>query len=139
PSLMFVTLFLGILNVNTGEVEYSSGGHDPPYILSAGGEIQPLESTDGVMLGVTEDFTYKSKKNQLQKGETIFLYTDGVTEAMNPDDQLFSEARLQQMLTRLQEKGTTDIIQSIRSDIEIFSEGTPQYDDITMLALKYKG
>lgn len=139
PSLMFVTLFLGILNVRTGEVEYSSGGHDPPYVLSASGEIQPLELTDGVMLGVTEDFNYQSKKNLLQKGETIFLYTDGVTEAKNTDDQLFSDARLQQMLTRLQEKGTTDIIQSIRSEIEIFSEGTPQYDDITMLALKFNG
>lgn len=139
PSLMFVTIFLGILNVRTGEVEYSSGGHDPPYVMSASGEIQPLELTDGVMLGVTEDFNYQSKKNLLQKGETIFLYTDGVTEAKNPDDQLFSDARLQQMLTRLQEKGTTDIIQSIRSEIEIFSEGTPQYDDITMLALKFNG
>jgi sigma-B regulation protein RsbU (phosphoserine phosphatase) len=95
--------------------------------------------TDGVMLGVTEDFSYQSKKNLLQKGETIFLYTDGVTEAKNPDDQLFSDARLQQMLTRLQDKGTTDIIQSIRSEIEIFCEGTPQYDDITMLALKFNG
>ena len=139
PSLMFVTLFLGILNVRTGEVEYSNGGHDPPYKLSASGEIQPLELTDGVMLGVTEALNYQSKKNQLQKGETIFLYTDGVTDAKNPDDQLFSEARLQQMLTRLQEKSTTDIIQSIRSEIEIFSEGTPQYDDITMLALKFNG
>jgi sigma-B regulation protein RsbU (phosphoserine phosphatase) len=139
PTLMFVTLFLGILNVRTGEVEYSSGGHDPPYVLSASGEIQPLELTDGVMLGVTEDFNYQSKKNLLKKGETIFLYTDGVTEAKNPDDQLFSDARLQQMLTRLQEKGTMDIIQSIRSEIEIFSEGTPQYDDITMLALKFNG
>ena len=108
-------------------------------MLSAGGEIQPLALTDGVMLGVKEDFNYQSKKNRLQKGETIFLYTDGVTEAKNPDDQLFSEARLQQMLTRLQEKDTTDIIQSIRSEIKIFSEGTPQYDDITMLALKFKG
>jgi len=139
PSLMFVTLFLGILNVRTGEIEYSSGGHDPPYVLSASGEIQPLELTDGVMLGVTEDFSYQSKKNLLRKGETIFLYTDGVTEAKNSDDQLFSDARLQQMLTRLQEKGTTDIIQSIRTEIEIFSEGTPQYDDITMLALKFNG
>lgn len=139
PSLMFVTLFLGILNVRTGEMEYSSGGHDPPYVVSAGGEIQPLELTDGVMLGVREDFNYQSKKNLLQKGETIFLYTDGVTDAKNPDDQLFSEARLQQILTRLQDKGTTDIIESIRSEIEIFSEGTPQYDDITMLALKFNG
>jgi sigma-B regulation protein RsbU (phosphoserine phosphatase) len=139
PSLMFVTLFLGILNVRTGELEYSVGGHDPAYIIRNSGDIQTLELTDGVMLGVTEYFNYKSKNDLLQKGETIFLYTDGVTEAKNPDDQLFSDARLQQMLTRLQEKDTTDIIQSIRSEIEIFSAGTPQYDDITMLALKFYG
>jgi sigma-B regulation protein RsbU (phosphoserine phosphatase) len=91
------------------------------------------------MLGVTEDFNYQSKKNLLQKGETIFLYTDGVTEAKNPEEQLFSDERLQQILARLKEKSTTDIVQSIRSEIEIFSEGAPQYDDFTMLALKFYG
>ncbi len=139
PSLMFVTLFLGILNVRTGELEYSIGGHDPAYIIRNSGDIQTLELTEGVMLGVTEYFRYESKKVLLQKGETIFLYTDGVTEAIDPEEQLFSDERLQQSLARLKEKNTTDIVQSIRSEIEIFSEGTPQYDDITMLALKFHG
>jgi sigma-B regulation protein RsbU (phosphoserine phosphatase) len=139
PSIMFVTIFLGLLNVRTGELEYSSGGHDPPYIVRTSGDAEPLELTDGVLLGVEEDFAYQSKKILLQKGETIFLYTDGVTEAKNPDDQLFSDERLQQMLSRFQQKGATDIIHTIRSEIEIFSEGTPQYDDITMLALKFYG
>jgi sigma-B regulation protein RsbU (phosphoserine phosphatase) len=79
PSLMFVTLFLGILNVRTGEVEYSSGGHDPPYVLSASGEIQPLELTDGVMLGVTEDFSYQfqlsvEKKSSPERRDDFSLH-----------------------------------------------------------------
>jgi sigma-B regulation protein RsbU (phosphoserine phosphatase) len=139
PSLMFVTLFLGILNVRTGELEYSSGGHDPAFIIRTSGDVVPLELTDGVMLGVQEDLTYQARKTVLQKGETIFLYTDGVTDAKNPEDQLFSDERLLQALSRLQERDITSMVHSIRSEIETFSKETPQYDDITMLALRFHG
>ena len=139
PSLMFVTLFLGILNVQTGELEYCLGGHDPPYIIHTSGDIELMALTDGMMLGVDKDFRYESKKAVIHKGETIFLYTDGVTEAMNPDDQLFTDKRLEQTLARWREKDTTAIINSVRETVRNFSEGTPQSDDITMLALKFYG
>jgi sigma-B regulation protein RsbU (phosphoserine phosphatase) len=139
PSLMFVTLFLGILNVRTGELEYCLGGHDPPYIIRASGDIERLPLTDGKLLGVDKDFRYESRKTVLHKGETIFLYTDGVTEASNVDEQFFSEERLEKILAHLKEKDMTEMILSIRSAVETFSEGTPQSDDITMLALKFYG
>ena len=139
PSTMFVTLFLGILDVHTGELEYCNGGHDSPYVIHVNGDIGSLALTDGLMLGVKEDFTYQSGKIDLKKGEIIFLFTDGVTEAMNPNDQLFSNERLEQSLAGLKDKDLTDIIHEIRSEIETFARGTPQSDDITMLALKFYG
>ena len=139
PSLMFVTLFLGILDIRTGDLEYCLGGHDPPYIIRTSGDIERLPLTDGKLLGVDKDFRYEARKTVIHKGETIFLYTDGVTEAMNLDEQFFSEERLEEILAHLKEKGITEMIQSIRSEVETFSEGTPQSDDITMLALKFYG
>jgi sigma-B regulation protein RsbU (phosphoserine phosphatase) len=139
PTLMFVTLFLGILNVRTGELEYSIGGHDPPFIIRASGEVEPLELTNGIMLGVEEDLIYESRQVNLQKGETLFVYTDGVTEANNPEDQLFSPQRLQQALVRYKDNAVTELVHSMRTEIELFSEGAPQFDDITMLALKFYG
>ena len=90
-------------------------------------------------LGVVEDFSYESKKILLQGGDTVFLYTDGVTEAMNSDAEFFSDERLEQTLGQLKGKDTTNMIHNIRSKIDSFSEGTPQSDDITMLALRFNG
>jgi serine phosphatase RsbU (regulator of sigma subunit)/integral membrane sensor domain MASE1 len=139
PSLMFVTLFLGILNIQTGEVQFSNGGHNPPYLLRADGDTKPLEFTNGMALGVVEDFSYESKKILLQGGDTVFLYTDGVTEAMNSDADFFTDERLEQTLEQLKGKDTTNMIHHIRSKVDSFSEGTPQSDDITMLALRFNG
>jgi len=137
PSCMFITLFLGILNVRTGELEYSNGGHEPPFVIRANGGLTTAELTNGVPLGLDEGYIYDSKKLALQKGDTVFLYTDGVTEAMDSGDQLFSPERLEQTLARYKDKNITDIIHGLRSEIGVFSEGTPQSDDITMLALKF--
>jgi len=139
PSLMFVTLFLGILNIRTGELVYSNAGHEPPYVIRDNGDIELLKLTGGVMLGVEEDFVYQSGRIVLKEGETLFLYTDGVTEAMDRDDQLFSDARVQQTLARLKQREIKDILHGVRSEIEAFTEGTPQSDDITMLALRFYG
>ena len=139
PSLMFVTLFLGILNIRTGELVYSNAGHEPPYVIRANGDIEPLELTDGVMLGVEEDFVYQSGRIVLKQGETIFLYTDGVTEAMNPEEELFSDERLKQTLARLRESDIKEIVHGVQSEIETFSTGTTQSDDITMLTLRFYG
>jgi sigma-B regulation protein RsbU (phosphoserine phosphatase) len=139
PSLMFVTLFLGILNIRTGELEYSNGGHNPPYIIRTDGDIKPLETTNGMMLGVMEDFSYQTKKIVLQKGESLFIYTDGVTEAMNEKEELFSEDRLEKELALLKERSVQKVVDRISEKIRVFSGGMQQTDDITMMILRFYG
>ncbi|RJR31238.1 MAG: HAMP domain-containing protein [Desulfobacteraceae bacterium] len=138
-SMMFVTLVFGILNTVTGEVVYSNAGHNPPFILSAGGTITPLEPTGGIALGVAEDCVYRSRKFTLQRGDALFLYTDGVTEAMDRQEALFSEERLKRDLGPLSGKSLKEIISGIMGNVENFSEGVPQADDITMLVIRYFG
>ncbi len=141
PSMMFVTIFLGILNISTGELEYCNGGHNPPYRLTPTPEarVQELASTDGIALGVMEGFTFSSKRLTLAPGETLFVFTDGVTEAMNRDGELFTESRLEKLLTPLTEQPVTEITDQIMREIDNFSTGIPQTDDITMLVLRYNG
>jgi len=82
PSLLFVTLFLGTLNIKDGTIEYCNGGHNPPYIIRESGEIEAVEMTGGLALGVMEDFSFQSKRIVLNRGDAIFIYSDGVTEAV---------------------------------------------------------
>ena len=110
PSLMFVTLFLGILNVRTGELEYSNGGHNPPYIIRKDLELEAMETTHGIALGVMEDVSYQSKKILLNKGEKVFIFTDGVTEATNERYELFSGERLEKELSATGEESLEGII-----------------------------
>ncbi|MFH1350058.1 MAG: SpoIIE family protein phosphatase [Pseudomonadota bacterium] len=139
PSLMFVTLFLGILDTRTGELEYSNGGHNPPYLLRHNGDLEPLETTKGMALGVMEDFSYQSRKVFLKKGDVLFSYTDGVTEAMNQRGDLFSESRLKKELMVLRNSSLEQITDGIMDKARAFSQGLPQTDDITILILRYKG
>ncbi len=139
PSLMFVTLFLGILNIRTGELEYSNGGHNPPYIIRINGDLETVETTNGMALGVVKDFHYKSKKVLLRKGDTIFLYSDGVTEAMNDKDELFTEERLEKELKMLKDKPIQELVNGVMDKLKTFSQGAPQSDDITMMRLKFYG
>ena len=139
PSAMFVTLFLGILNIRTGELQYANGGHNPPYLIRAGGDLEPMETTHGMALGIDEDFSYQSKTVVLEKGESIFLYTDGVTEAMNEKEELFTEQRMEKELAVLKESPVEDVINGMLEKIEAYSKGVEQHDDITMLILKYYG
>ena len=96
-SCMFVTLFCGILNIRTGQVDYSNGGHNLPYYLHHGG-VSPLENAGGRALGVVEQSPYASGRMVLGPGEALLLYTDGVTEAMDPSETLYSDQRLEQFL-----------------------------------------
>jgi sigma-B regulation protein RsbU (phosphoserine phosphatase) len=130
---------LGILNIRTGELEYSNGGHNPPYIIRTDGDIKPLETTNGMMLGVMEDFSYQTKKIVLQKGESLFIYTDGVTEAMNEKEELFSEDRLEKELALLKERSVQKVVDRISEKIRVFSGGMQQTDDITMMILRFYG
>ncbi len=136
-SNMFVTIFCGILNTRTGEVFYTNGGHNLPYILYVQGNVEPLENTGGMALGIMEDIKYWTKKITLRTGDGLFLYTDGVTEAMDGDGNLFSDSRLKGNLEQVNGFTPNEIIHSIVSNVKSFSSGVPQADDITTLAIKY--
>jgi len=138
-SAMFVTIFYGILDTGTGEVEYSNGGHNPPYILHGDGRVESTETTGGLVLGALRNSKYKTKKITLRPGDGLFLYTDGVNEAMNLVEEEFTEARLQNSLERAHGSALTEIVQGVVREVKEFAAGASQADDITILALKYVG
>jgi len=139
PYSMFVTIFCGMLNTKTGEIVYSSGGHNIPYIIRSKGTIEPFDNTASIALGVLEDAIYYSKKVILKSGDGFYLYTDGVTEAMDKADNLYSEERLENYLKKEASSCPEDIIKGTFKELELFSQGAQQADDITTLAIKYIG
>jgi sigma-B regulation protein RsbU (phosphoserine phosphatase) len=139
PSMMFVTLFLAILDTRTGLLEYCNAGHNPPYVMRASGAVIRLDLTGGVALGVVDDFVYESRKIRLSDGDAVLLYTDGVTEAMNEGGALYSEARLEKLLARLGPGAGEGLLEEIMAALGEFSSGAAQSDDITMVHLSYFG
>lgn len=138
PS-MFVTMFYGILNTKTGEIEYCNGGHNPPFIIRQNGNIEPLEVQGGLILGAMEDFDFESNKVKLENKDSLFLYTDGVTEAMNPKNEEFDENRLKSSLSKLSTTPLNSMIDTIIKEVYAFANGAPQADDITAMVLRYSG
>jgi len=136
---MFVTLFLGILNIQTGEVTYCNAGHNYPYFMRRDGAVEAFETVSGIALGLMEDFPYQSGNFVLKKGDTFFLYTDGVTEAMNPEDEQFSEERLEDTLNNMKQRSIQEITTAIIRKVRTFSQTAPQSDDITVMTLRFFG
>ncbi len=136
---MFVTIFCVILDLKTGEMQFANGGHNPPLLCSNGGGIDFMQLPKSFVVGPMPDTEYKSQQMTLEPDDVIFLYTDGVTEAMNPGKELFSEERLKQCLSKLRGKKVKDIIDGVRTEIKDFAQGASQSDDITMLALRFNG
>jgi sigma-B regulation protein RsbU (phosphoserine phosphatase) len=133
---MFVTLFLGLLNIKTGEVRFTNAGHNPPYFLSNSG-VTAVTACKGRPLGVRENSTFQSGLLQLSPGDALYLYTDGVTEATNRNDELFAEARLEEVLRAATNRHPVDLIQAVERAVQSFADGTPQSDDITALAIRH--
>lgn len=138
-SGLFVTLVYGILHTRTGDVEYSIAGHAPPYLLQGTGGLAAVEYKGGMVLGVIEDNEYQVGRIVLQPGDGLFLYTDGVTEARDADQNFFSEHRLEEFLRRMNGSSLPEIIHGAVGEVRNFSAGVPQTDDITILALRYWG
>lgn len=137
-SSMFVTVFYGILNTQTGEIDYVNAGHNPPYILSASG-IHQVEMTNGLALGVLDDFSFHSKKIQLKKGDQLLLYTDGVVEAFDLEETAYGEEKFKNFLNQSLNLPAETIIKKLFTDVAEFVNGAPQSDDITLLGITYKG
>ncbi len=135
-SAMFVTVFYGILNTRTGDVDYANAGHNVPYLLTGQG-VAMLEGGGGMALGVIEGNDYPVKRLRLRPGDGLFLYTDGVTEAMDQEGRLFSNERLEKLLGGARQTGATELIRGTVSAVRTFAAGEPQTDDITLLAVRY--
>ena len=137
-SGMFVTAWIGILNTKTGVLRYSNAGHNPPLLLHENGEFEYLRSSPGFVLAGIEGMRYKVNELRMSKGDRIFLYTDGVTEATNSNNMLYGEERLIQYMNSNKDKEGTALLQGLKSDIDLFVGEAPQFDDITMLIFDYK-
>ncbi|MBF0556040.1 MAG: SpoIIE family protein phosphatase [Nitrospirae bacterium] len=137
---MFVTIFFGILDTESGVVEFANGGHNPPllYKKDTAGLI-PLECA-GIVVGIMEeDITFDKGTVTMQSGDFILMYTDGVTEAINEKDEEFGEERLNRLILENCAKPIKEFIELINDEVKQFSNGQPQFDDITLMILKYEG
>ena len=137
-SCMFVTFFCGILDIRTGQVDYSNAGHNLPYVVSDG-ILAALPKTGGMALGVSEAADFRSSQILLKRGDQLVLYTDGVTEAMDKDDQFFAEGRLETTLQAMKGRRGKEVVEGVVKAVQHFSNGAPQSDDITLLVLGYMG
>jgi sigma-B regulation protein RsbU (phosphoserine phosphatase) len=133
-SCMFVTAICGVLDPASGEVTYANAGHNPPLLCSPGNHVRYLEVPPGTALGVFEEADYASSRIALAPGESLLLYTDGVTEAVNDTQELFGEERLESLPLGLFDTSRA-MVEGIVRAVEEFAEGVEQADDITVLAL----
>ena len=134
---MFFTAFIAILNTVTGELEYVNAGHNPPAI-KLGDEFEYLKSDNNLVISAMDNYEYKASKVFLKPENSILIYTDGVTEAQNTKEEFYGEERLINLLNK-KEQEPKEIIESVKTSIEEFSDGASQFDDITMLDIKYLG
>ena len=133
---MFATLFLGILSPETGDIAYVNAGHEPLYIIGPSGVREKLSSI-GPAIGMMPDVTYKAQKIQMVPGEILIGYTDGVTEALSPDEKFFTQQRFLSLLEQ-PVSSTTELIDRIKADLFAHISNAPQFDDITMIAVHRK-
>ena len=136
-SCVFVTVFCGILNIKTGEVCYTNAGHNPPLIIRGKEKIDFLEAKKNTAIGIDEEAVFRKEELILQPGDTIYMYTDGVTEAFDKHGKQFSEERLEKEVSVYKRDSIRKLVHSTLDKIKDFSKGAPQSDDITIMVLRY--
>ena len=135
---MFVTVFYGIYDLKTGEIDFTNAGHNPPYILRANGTVEMLKTECNLVLGAIEGMTFKNESLQLDPGDALVMYTDGVTEAENKEHEQFGEARLEATLAELKGAESKQIVDTVNAKVKEFVDGAAQSDDITQLVIRRK-
>jgi serine phosphatase RsbU (regulator of sigma subunit) len=136
---MFVTAWMGILNIRNGKVLFANAGHNHPLVKHSDGTFEYLKSRAGFVLAGMEGVRYRKNELVLEPGDAIYLYTDGVTEATDLNEELYGEERLHSILEKYKDETMEVICSEIKKDVDLFAGEAPQFDDITMLALKYNG
>ena len=137
-SGLFVTCWMGIITLSTGELKFANAGHTPPLILHQN-KIEYLTTKPNLMLAGMDGVPYVCHQISLDKNDRIFVYTDGVTEATNADEELYGEERLLAVMKTTTGLSTREILTAVKNDINAFVKDSPQFDDITMLEMAYKG
>ncbi|MBQ6265002.1 MAG: SpoIIE family protein phosphatase [Clostridia bacterium] len=133
---MFVTVWLGILELSTGKMIAANAGHDDPAVYRKGGDFEIIKNRHGIAIGALGGVHYKNFEIQLNKGDKIFLYTDGVPEATDNNEELFTISRMVQALNNYKKEKPQDIIDGINRSVIDFVGDAPQFDDLTMLCLE---
>ena len=140
PGQMFVTAFCGILDLSTGAVEYANGGHDAPFVRAADGTVARLGKTRGMALGVFGDADFDPARHQLAPGDALVLFTDGVSEAANTDDDLFTIDRIESALAAVsRDASARGLAEGLADDVRVFVGEAPQSDDLAILVVRFEG
>ncbi len=132
PSNRFITFFYGILDPATGQLAYANGGHNPPFVVRASGQVEALTG-GGPVLGILPIISYKQEQAQLEPGDLLVIYSDGVTEATNTADEEFGEERLTEVLRNRRDEPASAIVSAVIESVNQFALGAPQADDITLV------
>lgn len=143
PSMMFATAFVGILDCRSGVLRYANAGHNPPRVLRQDGAEAPIHGhgAQGIALGIVEDFVFDEHEAAIAPGDTLLLFSDGVTEAQRPGGELFGDERLSATLAAAANAAAADptiIVEHIAQAVDAFAAEEPQADDITLLCLSYR-
>ena len=135
-QMMFVTLFVGVLDLSSGRLKYCNAGHDAPVVIAPDGSVRYLEVKPNLALGVEPEQVFEPQQVQLKPGTTLFLYTDGLSEAENPDHALFGKDRILETAGKKAETSER-FIAEMSEAVRAFVAGAEQSDDLTMLAVRY--
>jgi phosphoserine phosphatase RsbU/P len=135
---MFVTVFLGFLDMRSGTLTYINAGHPPPHLLRARGNIERVNGKPQAPLGVRCGVAYDNYTVQLAPADAVFVCSDGIAEAMNPLEELYTEARLELDLQAAQNAAPADIVRSVKEHVDDFTGTAAKADDVTMLALRWE-
>ena len=139
PAEMFVTVWLGVLDLDTGLLNAANGGHEYPCVMRRGGKFELMRDRHGFVLGGMPGCRYRTYSVQLDPGDAIFVYTDGVTEATDASEALFGTDRLVDALNRAPEASCKTLLGNVKNAVDAFVQDAPQFDDTTMLAVRYNG
>ena len=137
-SKMFVTVWMGILDLATGVMTCANAGHEYPFIRSTDGSFHMLKDKHGLVVGALPKTKYTDYEVQLEPGNAVFVYTDGIPEANNADEEFYGVKRLETALNQVSDEDPQSILEHIQADVETFVNGAKQFDDLTMLCVEYK-
>jgi sigma-B regulation protein RsbU (phosphoserine phosphatase) len=136
PHMMFVTLFLCLLNVRSGELTWCNAGHNAPYLFSREGVLAAL-GTEDIPAGLVPTFTYSSKSAQFSDGGSLFIFSDGITEAMNEQSELYGSEQLEATIRSHADSAPSDLVAAVLQKLQSFTGTAAQSDDITVLACRW--